>query len=223
VAPKRVYISDLKLNDTQNVTIRGVLTEVLTTSYDYSGVGNTAWNYQLTDETGSVDIIYYDQSEFYNDIANESKIKEGLILGKEYEFSGHYGSITQPVYLTIGAKLEVFHGLLNPSYRTLSLEPDYEKYNNEFIKNNDGYGQGHYLKPTPFQKFADEKKSAKNAIYWKIGIALAVIMLIWLIIRGNSEPTAECNDNTTSYSTHASGTCSHHGGVQSWINDGSNP
>ena len=30
--------------------------------------------------------------------------------------------------------------------------------------------------------------------------------------------TAKCRDNTYSYSEHASGTCSHHGGVGRWIN-----
>ena len=30
--------------------------------------------------------------------------------------------------------------------------------------------------------------------------------------------TAKCRDNTYSYSEHASGTCSHHGGVARWIN-----
>ena len=30
--------------------------------------------------------------------------------------------------------------------------------------------------------------------------------------------TATCRDNTYSYSEHASGTCSHHGGVARWIN-----
>jgi len=30
--------------------------------------------------------------------------------------------------------------------------------------------------------------------------------------------TARCRDNTYSYSEHASGTCSHHGGVARWIN-----
>ncbi|HEX4476324.1 MAG TPA: DUF3761 domain-containing protein [Polyangiaceae bacterium] len=29
--------------------------------------------------------------------------------------------------------------------------------------------------------------------------------------------TAKCRDNTYSYSLHASGTCSHHGGVARWI------
>jgi hypothetical protein len=29
--------------------------------------------------------------------------------------------------------------------------------------------------------------------------------------------TAKCRDNTYSYSEHASGTCSHHGGVVRWI------
>lgn len=31
-------------------------------------------------------------------------------------------------------------------------------------------------------------------------------------------PTAICNDGSDSYSTHASGTCSGHGGVQTWVN-----
>jgi hypothetical protein len=30
--------------------------------------------------------------------------------------------------------------------------------------------------------------------------------------------TAECNDGTCSFSQHHSGTCSHHGGVASWLN-----
>ena len=30
-------------------------------------------------------------------------------------------------------------------------------------------------------------------------------------------PTAICNDGTTSFSKHHSGTCSHHGGVSSWV------
>jgi len=30
--------------------------------------------------------------------------------------------------------------------------------------------------------------------------------------------TAQCRDNTYSYSQHRRGTCSHHGGVRSWIN-----
>jgi Protein of unknown function (DUF3761) len=37
----------------------------------------------------------------------------------------------------------------------------------------------------------------------------------------SSDPTgatAQCNDGTYSYSLHASGTCSHHGGVARWIN-----
>ena len=29
--------------------------------------------------------------------------------------------------------------------------------------------------------------------------------------------TARCSDGTYSYSEHASGTCSHHGGVRTWI------
>ncbi len=33
---------------------------------------------------------------------------------------------------------------------------------------------------------------------------------------GGTGPTAECNDSTTSYSHHPSGTCSHHGGVATW-------
>ncbi len=33
---------------------------------------------------------------------------------------------------------------------------------------------------------------------------------------GGTGPTAECNDGTTSYSHHPSGTCSHHGGVATW-------
>jgi len=33
---------------------------------------------------------------------------------------------------------------------------------------------------------------------------------------GGTGPTAECNDGTTSYSQHPSGTCSHHGGVAVW-------
>ena len=33
-----------------------------------------------------------------------------------------------------------------------------------------------------------------------------------------SDITAACNDGTYSYSAHASGTCSHHGGVQTWVN-----
>jgi hypothetical protein len=39
--------------------------------------------------------------------------------------------------------------------------------------------------------------------------------------RPSSDPTgatAVCNDGTYSYSEHASGTCSHHGGVARWIN-----
>lgn len=33
---------------------------------------------------------------------------------------------------------------------------------------------------------------------------------------GGTGPTAECNDGTTSYSAHPSGTCSYHGGVAVW-------
>jgi len=33
---------------------------------------------------------------------------------------------------------------------------------------------------------------------------------------GGTGPTAECNDGTTSYSQHPSGTCSYHGGVAMW-------
>jgi len=33
---------------------------------------------------------------------------------------------------------------------------------------------------------------------------------------GGTGPTAECNDGTTSYSQHPSGTCSYHGGVAVW-------
>lgn len=33
---------------------------------------------------------------------------------------------------------------------------------------------------------------------------------------GGTGPTAECNDGTTSYSKHPSGTCSYHGGVAVW-------
>lgn len=33
-----------------------------------------------------------------------------------------------------------------------------------------------------------------------------------------SGPTAVCNDGTYSYSEHASGTCSWHGGVRTWVN-----
>src|SRR4051812_29357837 len=39
--------------------------------------------------------------------------------------------------------------------------------------------------------------------------------------RPSSNPrgaTARCRDGTYSYSEHASGTCSHHGGVSRWIN-----
>ncbi|MFL2756376.1 MAG: DUF3761 domain-containing protein [Dehalococcoidia bacterium] len=32
----------------------------------------------------------------------------------------------------------------------------------------------------------------------------------------NESPTAICKDGTVSYSTNRSGTCSHHGGVQTW-------
>jgi hypothetical protein len=38
--------------------------------------------------------------------------------------------------------------------------------------------------------------------------------------RPSSDPagaTAKCRDNSYSYSLHASGTCSHHGGVARWI------
>jgi hypothetical protein len=38
--------------------------------------------------------------------------------------------------------------------------------------------------------------------------------------RPSSDPagaTARCSDGTYSYSQHASGTCSHHGGVATWI------
>lgn len=34
--------------------------------------------------------------------------------------------------------------------------------------------------------------------------------------QGGTGPTAECNDGTTSYSHHPSGTCSHHSGVATW-------
>ena len=39
-------------------------------------------------------------------------------------------------------------------------------------------------------------------------------------VRSSSVPvgaTAECRDGTYSFSLHASGTCSHHGGVKIWI------
>ena len=32
------------------------------------------------------------------------------------------------------------------------------------------------------------------------------------------KPTAICADGSTSYSQHASGTCSNHGGVREWVN-----
>src|SRR5258708_10808509 len=32
--------------------------------------------------------------------------------------------------------------------------------------------------------------------------------------------TATCRDGTTSYSAHRRGTCSHHGGVKTWLNNG---
>src|SRR5258708_24411376 len=32
--------------------------------------------------------------------------------------------------------------------------------------------------------------------------------------------TATCRDGTTSYSAHRRGTCSHHGGVKTWSNNG---
>src|SRR5712664_2867163 len=32
--------------------------------------------------------------------------------------------------------------------------------------------------------------------------------------------TATCQDGTTSYSAHRRGTCSHHGGVKTWLNNG---
>ncbi len=32
--------------------------------------------------------------------------------------------------------------------------------------------------------------------------------------------TATCQDGTTSYSAHRRGTCSHHGGVKTWSNNG---
>ena len=31
--------------------------------------------------------------------------------------------------------------------------------------------------------------------------------------------TATCQDGTTSYSAHRRGTCSHHGGVKTWLNN----
>ena len=34
---------------------------------------------------------------------------------------------------------------------------------------------------------------------------------------GNTAPTAQCKDGSTSYSEHHSGTCSGHGGVEKWL------
>jgi hypothetical protein len=34
----------------------------------------------------------------------------------------------------------------------------------------------------------------------------------------SASATATCKDGTTSYSAHRRGTCSHHGGVRTWLN-----
>jgi hypothetical protein len=54
---------------------------------------------------------------------------------------------------------------------------------------------------------------------------LAALMLGFVVARAEAAPpagaTARCSDGTYSFSQHRSGTCSHHGGVEVWL-DGSN-
>lgn len=52
-----------------------------------------------------------------------------------------------------------------------------------------------------------------------VPLALAALLAVAPLSGcGKGEPTARCADGTLSYSRHAQGTCSWHGGVAQWIN-----
>ena len=53
-----------------------------------------------------------------------------------------------------------------------------------------------------------------------IGAALGTMMYVearYPSTTARGIPMARCNDGTISYSQHSRGTCSHHGGVASWL------
>jgi hypothetical protein len=57
-------------------------------------------------------------------------------------------------------------------------------------------------------------------------VLAAFVALVPAAAGGDSAPpgaTARCNDGTYSFSQHRSGTCSHHGGVASWLGGGPSP
>src|SRR5438309_6018529 len=63
-----------------------------------------------------------------------------------------------------------------------------------------------------------------------LSFALAVVAALRASPAQGQEPpaapvgaTARCRDGTYSFSKHRSGTCSHHGGVASWLNAGGTP
>ncbi len=49
-------------------------------------------------------------------------------------------------------------------------------------------------------------------------ITVVGILILGYFSAHYGKVTATCNDNSNSYSHHASGTCSNHGGVSHWIN-----
>lgn len=54
-----------------------------------------------------------------------------------------------------------------------------------------------------------------------LGSTVAGSVLVVLLLLGTAcgqDPTAVCRDGTESFSRHASGTCSWHGGVRQWVN-----
>lgn len=104
--------------------------------------------------------------------------------------------------LDIGSQRDKYERLLAYIHSATEHEID---YNAELVK----YGLARVYTEIPSGRESKYLTLQKQAIFSQSGLWKCASTL-------NKSPSAICKDGTVSYSTNRSGTCSHHGGVQTW-------
>ncbi len=189
MAVKRTHIASIK-GEIKKVTVRGVLTDWdMSGKYEAGMFDEGEYGYILSDETGSIKI-----EPFYGEIGDEYELT-GEVIG-----TGSYATIYSPKIIS--------H----------KIRPELQMYKAK-------YEFAHPGSESPFAPLIEKEKAKlkeqeKLRKTWIIAGVVAVGLLFWWFVLHNAgNATAICNDGTTSYSRHHSGTCSHHGGVQQWIDN----
>ena len=175
--------------DAKKVIVRGVLTSHdWKSSYDAGMFNEPEQGYILSDDTGSIKV-----GPFYGTVGYEYELT-GEVIG-----SGEHATIYSVEIISKNEKPDLH-----------SYQAKYEVHNPDIES-----PFTDLLKKEKHLKEAQEKHRKTLIIG---GIILVVFLYWWFVLHNGGHATAVCNDGTTSYSRHNSGTCSDHGGVQEWLN-----